>query len=144
MRLTTYTDYSLRALMYLALRDDERVTVDDIAAAYDISRNHLTKIVHELGRDGYLATTRGRGGGIRLARPPAEINIGEVVRRCERQNALVECFGAGNTCCITSACVLRSALAEAREAFMLVLDGYTLADLVRPRRALAHSLGIPA
>ncbi len=144
MRLTTYTDYTLRTLMYLGVCGEARVTIEDIATAYGISRNHLTKIVHELGRDGYLETSRGRGGGIRLARPAAEINIGEVVRRCERQNALVECFGSGNRCCITSVCMLRSALAEAQESFMLVLDGYTLADLVRPRRALACSLGVPA
>lgn len=144
MRLTTYTDYSLRTLMYLAVRDGERVTIDEIATAYDISRNHLTKIVHELGREGLLETTRGRGGGIRLAHAPADINIGAVVRRCEAPTALVECFGSGNACCVTSACILRSALAEAREAFMAVLDGYTLADLVRPRRALARLLGVGA
>jgi len=144
MRLTTYTDYTLRTLIYLARVAPEKVTIDDIAGAYAISRNHVMKIVHDLGRAGYVTTERGRGGGVRLARAPETVNVGEVARWAEGGTALVECFGSGNACCITSACVLRTALAEAREAFFGVLDGYTLAELTRPGRALDRLLGIAA
>jgi len=142
MRLTTYTDYTLRTLMYLARAAPEKVTIDDVAGAYGISRNHIMKIVHDLGRAGYVVTERGRGGGVRLACEPASVNVGAVARWAEGDGALVECFGSGNACCITSACVLRSALAEAREAFFTVLDGYTLAELTRPGLALDRLLGL--
>lgn len=140
MKLSTYTDYTLRVLLYLALRHDDSVTIDEIAEAYGISRNHLGKIVHRLGQQGHVETVRGRGGGVRLAVDPGAISIGAVARVCERDSALVECFSADNNCCIASACVLRTAFAEAEEAFFLTLDGYSLADLVRPRRALAQLL----
>lgn len=144
MRLQTYTDYALRTLIYLARVAPAKATIDEIAGAYGISRNHLMKIVHDLAGTGELETVRGRGGGVYLNRDPAEINVGELARRCERTSALVECFGEGNRCCITSACVLRTALADAREAFFQVLDGYTLADLVRPGHALDRLLGVSA
>lgn len=142
MRLTTYTDYTLRALIYLARASPEKVTIDAVAGAYGISRNHVMKIVHDLGRAGYVQTERGRGGGVRLACAPEAVNVGTVARWAESDGALVECFGEGNACCITSACVLRTALAEAREAFFTVLDGYTLAELTRPGLALDRLLGL--
>ncbi|SDG01042.1 transcriptional regulator, BadM/Rrf2 family [Limimonas halophila] len=143
MRLTTYTDYTLRTLIYLARVAPEKATIAGVAGAYGISRNHIMKIVHDLGRAGYVTTERGRGGGVRLACPPETVNVGEVARWAEGGTPLVECFASGNACCITPACVLRTALAEAREAFFAVLDGYTLAELTRPGRALDRLLGLP-
>lgn len=134
MRLTVYTDYSLRVLIFAALHPERVVTIDEIAHCYAISRNHLTKVVHRLGLRGYLDTVRGKGGGLRLALPPARICIGEVVRATEEDLALVECFRpAENRCRITPACTLRSILQEAIEAFLDVLDGYTLAELITNR-----------
>lgn len=135
MRLTRYSDYSLRVLMYLAVRPEHRATIDEISAAYGISRAHLTKVVHDLGRAGLLETVRGRGGGLRLARTPEEIAVGDVVRRTEERMDLVECFDpATSQCRIESACGLRGALGEALDAFLAALDRYTLADLVARRR----------
>ena len=140
MRLTLYTDYSLRVLMYVGLKDD-LATISELAESYDISRNHLTKIVHRLGQLGYLDTVRGRRGGLRLARAPGEINLGEVVRLTEDDLALVNCFDpAAPRCPIANACVLRSVLGEALDAFLSVLEGYTLEDLLAPRRRLARLL----
>ena len=136
MRLTTYTDYSLRVLMYVAAKPDGRSTIREIADAYGISHNHLMKIVFELGRHGLLENLRGRSGGIRLARPAEEIRIGEVVRFTESDMALVECFGAANHCAISAPCRLKGALNQALEAFLAVLDRYTLSDLVRGNRPL--------
>lgn len=131
MRLTAYTDFSLRVLMYVALHPDPKPTIAEIARAYGISRNHLMKVVFELGRDGYIATVRGKNGGLRLGRPADEIGLGEVVRRTEPDMALVPCFSPIRAACvITPACRLRAAIDEARSAFLAVLDGYTLADLV--------------
>lgn len=141
MRLTIFTDYTLRVLIYLgAHHDAERLTtIGDVAAAYGISENHLMKVVHHLSKQGYLETTRGKGGGMRLARAPDEINIGAVVRDAEEDVALVECFEAGNHHCpIESACTLRGVLARALRAFFEVLDGQTLADLLKPRARLAQ------
>ena len=137
MRLTVYSDYSLRVLMYVAAKPDGLSTIREIADAYGISRNHLMKVVFELGRYGLLENLRGRSGGIRLARPADKIRIGEVVRFTESENALVECFGPGNACAITTACRLKGALNQALEAFLAVLDRYTLQDLVRGNRPLA-------
>ena len=136
MRLTTYTDYSLRVLMYVAAKPDGLSTIREIADAYGISHNHLMKIVFELGRHGLLENLRGRSGGIRLARPAEEIRIGEVVRFTESETALVECFGVANACAITAPCRLKGALNQALEAFLGVLDRYTLSDLVRGNRPL--------
>lgn len=139
MRLTTFSDYSLRVLVYLGLRGGQLATVGDIAAAYGISANHLMKVVHHLGKEGYVETLRGKGGGMRLARGPAQINLGELVRRSEERR-LVECFDGRSTCRIDSACALRGILGEALESFFAVLDRYTLADLLRPQRRLAKVL----
>lgn len=145
MRLTTFTDYCLRVLMYVGAKDGELATVDEIAASYDISRNHLMKVVFRLGQLGYLSNLRGKGGGIHLAMEPEVINLGKLVRQTEEDLKIVECFQAsGVGCRIESACVLRKALGEALRAFLSVLDGYTLADLLGPRRQLARLLSIPA
>jgi Rrf2 family transcriptional regulator, nitric oxide-sensitive transcriptional repressor len=142
MRLTAYTDYTLRTLIYLALRPDRLATIAEIAAAYRISTNHLMKVVHQLALAGDVATLRGQHGGLRLARPAAVINIGAVVRRTEPDWELAACFGSGPGCVIAQHCVLAGALDEALAAFMAVLDRYTLADLVEPRDRLAGRLGL--
>ena len=146
MRLTQFTDYSLRVLIYLGLNDDGPLcTIRDIARHYEISENHLMKVVHGLSQLGYVDAVRGRGGGLKLARPPERISVGDVVREIEKDTALVECFDtADNVCCITEACALRHALAEAQRAFFAVLDRYRLSDLLRPRTKLLRLLRIPA
>jgi Rrf2 family nitric oxide-sensitive transcriptional repressor len=132
MRLTDFTDYSLRVLIYLAMRPDTRATIDEITAAYKVSRNHLVKVVHRLGQQGYVETLRGRGGGLRLAPGAMAVTLGEVVRRCEPDFRLVECFeGAGDGCVIAGTCALQHALVAALDAYLEVLDSTTLADLVR-------------
>ena len=141
MRLTIFTDYALRVLIYLgAHRDEERLaTIGDIAAAYRISENHLMKVVHHLARYGYVETTRGKGGGMRLARNPERINIGAVVRGTEEDFAMVECFQDGNVACpIAPACALQEVLGRAVGAFFEVLDSTTLADLLKPRAQLVR------
>ncbi len=145
MRLTTFSDYSLRVLIYLGSAPGRLATIDQIAAAYDVSSNHLMKVVHHLARRGYIETLRGKGGGMRLARAPQAINIGEVVRETEDSFALVECFEPGAPDCrILRVCVLKDALSRALEAFFGVLDRYTLADLIAPAHPLARMLAIPA
>jgi Rrf2 family transcriptional regulator, nitric oxide-sensitive transcriptional repressor len=135
MQLTTYSDYSLRVLIYLAVHRTKLSTIEEIAGAYSISRTHLMKVVHQLGRAGYLETVRGRGGGLRLAREPEQIRVGDVVRHTEEKKVLVECFDPKESHCrIEPACGLRLALKEALDSFFRTLDGYTLADLVAPRR----------
>ena len=142
MRLTRYTDYALRVLIYLGLRDPAELSrISEIAKAYGISENHLMKVVHRLGQRGFVETVRGRQGGIRLAHSPGRINIGDVVRRCEDDLRLVECFDPEtNKCVITGACVLPGILDEALAAFLTVLDRYTLEDLLKPRRGLSDLL----
>ena len=123
MRLTVYTDYSLRLLMYLALKDDTLATIAEIAKSYGISKNHLMKVAHQLGVAGYVDTVRGRSGGLRLAKPAGAIGLGQVVRHTEPDMALVPCFKPINSpCAIWRCCVLRSALEKARLAFVKVLD----------------------
>jgi Rrf2 family transcriptional regulator, nitric oxide-sensitive transcriptional repressor len=129
MRLTLYTDYALRTLMYLGFAEPEQASIAEVARSYGISENHLTKVVHHLGRLGLVKTSRGRGGGLRLAQAPAQINVGRVVRQTEEDLSLVECF-ANDACVITSTCRLRNVLREALEAFLAALDRYTLADLL--------------
>jgi Rrf2 family transcriptional regulator, nitric oxide-sensitive transcriptional repressor len=139
MRLTSFTDYTLRVLMFLGTHNDENrlATIGEIAAAYGVSENHLTKIVHHLSRHGYVITTRGKGGGMRLARPPETIRVGEVVRNTEPDLAVVECFQPGNlNCPITAVCTLRNVLGSALDGFLDVLDRHTLADLLQPRAKL--------
>jgi Rrf2 family nitric oxide-sensitive transcriptional repressor len=143
MRLTLYSDYALRVLMYLAVREDGLATIDEIATSYGISRNHLMKVVHQLGVAGYIETVRGRGGGIRLAKPVEAIGLAEVVRYTEPDMAIASCFKPVDApCVINQCCVLRRALEKARDAFVEVLEGYTLSDLVRPRGRMAAMLGI--
>jgi Rrf2 family nitric oxide-sensitive transcriptional repressor len=144
MRLTTFTDYCLRALMFAALKGDELSTIDEIAERYRINRNHLVIVVFRLSQLGYLDTHRGKGGGIRLASDPAKINLGRLIRKTEEDFALVECFQEQECLCVIEpACVLRKALRTALAAFFEVLDGYTLADLVKPSRNLARLLSLP-
>lgn len=131
MRLTVYTDYSLRTLMYVALHPGRRPTIAEVASSYAISKNHIMKVVHQLGVSGYIETIRGQSGGMQLAKSPRDIILGEVVRRTEPDMALVPCFDPVNAACvITPACKLRGALHQAQSAFLAVLDGYSLADLV--------------
>jgi len=145
MRLTSFTDYCLRVLIYAGTKGDARATIDEMAATYGISRNHLMKVVFRLGQLGYLDTVRGKGGGVRLARDPAEINLGRLVRETEEDMALVECFeGRPGACRIEPSCVLRRVLHEALAAFLAVLDDYTLADLLAPWPGLGQLLGVPA
>lgn len=145
MRLTRYTDYALRTLIYVGLQEPRQSSIAEIARAYGISESHLTKVVHQLGRLGLIRTIRGRGGGLRLGKPPREIVVGAVVRQTEDDLALVECF-AGGACAITAPCRLRRALGEALAAFLAVLDGYTLADLLAGPEGIeiAALLGVPA
>lgn len=141
MQLTLYTDYSLRVLLYLGVNPQRMSTITDIAQSYGISRNHLVKVVHNLATQGFIHSTRGRGGGITLARPAAEINIGDVVRHTEVNFDLVECFDRErNTCPIAVACILKSALYEAQQAFMSVLDRYSLADVLENKDWLRSAL----
>ena len=145
MRLTVYTDYSLRLLIYAALKPDGLTTIGEVAQAYGISRNHLTKVVDQLGLAGYIETVRGKGGGLRLARAAEAIRIGDVVRHTEPDMALTPCFKPiGAPCTILPACLLKGALGEARESFLQVLDGYTLADFAGPGNKLRALLGMPA
>jgi len=141
MKLTLLSDYSLRALMHLAVNKDDLVRISDIATRYDISKNHLMKVAHQLGQAGFIETVRGRSGGLRLARPASEINLGRVIRHMEQHSVLVECFPGGKGgCLITKECRLKSILAEAQTAFFEHLDGYTLADLVGENSPLEQLL----
>lgn len=144
MRLTAFTDYTLRTLIYVALRPDRLVTIAEIAAAYQISSNHLMKVVQHLSQAGEVITLRGQRGGLRLARPPDAINVGAVIRQSEPDMQLVSCFGRETCCAIQSACMLTGVLDEALQAFMAVLDKYTLADLMEHRAVLGALLGITA
>ena len=136
VKLTRYTDYALRVLMHLAARPERLASIGEIARSYGISQNHLMKVVHDLRKEGYVAAVRGRTGGIRLGRSPSEINVGDVVRHTEDGFDLVDC----GSCVIAPACALTGALNEALVAFMTVLDGYTLADLVDQRRDALRDL----
>lgn len=136
MKLTLYSDYSLRVLMYVA-RQDHRVQIDEIAKFYGISKNHLTKVVNNLATLGYIETTRGRGGGIRIKMAPEEINIGALIRKTEEHFNLVECFDREtNTCPIAGICGLQGVLGEALNAYLSVLDKYTLQDILFRKIAL--------
>lgn len=145
MRLTQYTDFSLRVLIYLGLQPDRRCTIREISEAYSISRNHLMKVVQQLAAEGYIESTRGVGGGLRLAHAPDRIVVGKVVRAMEPDLGLVECMRPDNQCVITEACRLIGILDEARRAFVAVLDRYTLADILDAGQGarLSGLLGIP-
>jgi Rrf2 family transcriptional regulator, nitric oxide-sensitive transcriptional repressor len=141
MRLTRYTDYALRVLIYLGLHPDRLGTIREIAAVYGISENHLMKIVQHLAASGYVESVRGRNGGLRLAHSPEVINIGQLVRDMEEDMILVECFESeSNTCPISEVCVLQGALSCALQAFMDVLDTYTLDMLLRSKQKLNRAL----
>ena len=144
MKLSTFTDYSLRVLIYLASRPERRATIAEVAAAFDVSEHHLTKVVNFLAREGWLASVRGRGGGIGLGRPAHDIVIGAVVRQTEGPVLPAECFTLeDNHCSIAPVCRLRDAMAEAVAAFHAVLDGYTLEHLVHNRSDIARVLFAP-
>lgn len=142
MRMTMYTDFSLRVLIYLGAQEKDKLsTIQAISDAYGISKNHLMKVTHELGKLGYIDTIRGRGGGIRLAMEPEAINIGQVVRHTEDDFHLVECFDCQtNSCVITPVCGLRATLRLALNAYLKVLDEYTLADFLQQKHKLADIL----
>jgi Rrf2 family nitric oxide-sensitive transcriptional repressor len=130
MRLTLFSDYALRVLMYAAAAGNRLVTIEETARSYDISRAHLMKVVNNLTRTGYIKGVRGRSGGFTLAKRPEDINLGDIVRATEPDFALVECFAAGNRCMITKSCRLPQVLNEALSSFIATLDRYTLADIM--------------
>jgi len=134
MQLTKFSDYALRVLMYAHAAGDRRVTIEEMAASYRISRAHLMKVVNALTRAGYLTAVRGRSGGLTLARPAQTIRLGEVIRSTEPDFALVECFATGNRCVITGCCRLPGVLSEALAAFLETLDQHTLADIALKSR----------
>ncbi|WP_027409344.1 Rrf2 family transcriptional regulator [Anoxybacteroides tepidamans] len=138
MQLTNYTEYALRVLLFLGtLEPEEKTNIKEISRVFSISEHHLSKIVYELGKHGFIETIRGRNGGIRLAKKPEDIRIGTVVRHTEDNLSLVECFAAhGSHCVIVPVCQLRHVLHEALEAFLRVLDSYTLADLLSNKQHL--------
>ena len=137
MKLTAYSNYALRSLQLAALRSPDLVRVDDVVRVHGLARPHIVKIVHELGQAGIVETRRGRGGGFTLARPAADIVIGDVIRLTEGPLELVECFNPDrNTCPLIGICKLSRALREATAAFMAVLDGLTLADIASNRDEL--------
>lgn len=134
MRLTQYTDFSLRVLIYLGLAPDRRCRIREIAEAYDISKNHLMKVAQQLAACGFVQSTRGAGGGLTLSRPPQQINLADVVEQMEPDFGLVECMRPGNECVITPSCTLPRMLVQANTAFLDVLRNHTLADLLPPER----------
>ncbi|MCX7868058.1 MAG: Rrf2 family transcriptional regulator [Limisphaera sp.] len=142
MRISRFSDYAVRVLMYTALRAPARVTVEEVAETFGISHHHLTKVVHKLGRQGYLRTSRGVRGGFQLARPAGQIRLGEVIRSCESEASVVSCEDrGGRPCRLVPSCVLKQALDEAAGAFYEVLDRYTLADLTA--RGPIHQILLP-
>jgi Rrf2 family nitric oxide-sensitive transcriptional repressor len=145
MELSRFTDYSLRVLIYAAARDGEKITLSELAQAYRISHHHLVKIVHYLGKLGFLQNRRGRSGGILLGRKATEIRVGDVIRKTESHFNLVECFSAGSdTCRISPTCRLKGVFQEATQAFLDVLDHYTIEDLVQSRSSILRLLSLNA
>jgi Rrf2 family nitric oxide-sensitive transcriptional repressor len=140
MQLTKFSDYALRVLMYVHAAGDRRVTIEEMAASYRISRGHLMKVVNALTRAGYLTAVRGRSGGLTLARPADRIRLGEVVRCTEPGFALVECLGSGNLCTIAGCCRLPRALKQALAAFLDALDQHTLASVALKPRDFPNAL----
>lgn len=144
VRFTAFTDYSLRVLMYLAAEPAQRTTIARIAEAFGISENHLVKVVHFLGKQGWLRNLRGKGGGLELALPPDRIGIGQVVRQTEGPAVVAECFGEeAHGCCLAGCCRLQGVLSEAVTALYAVLDRYTLEDVASNRAQLARILFHP-
>jgi Rrf2 family nitric oxide-sensitive transcriptional repressor len=142
MRLTLSTDYALRTLIYVGVKGERLSTIAEIAESYGISKAHLMKVVNKLGQQGYINAVRGKGGGLRLARPPVQIGVGAVVRETEEDLAVMGCLAEAGFCRLEGCCELRRALHDATLAFLKVLDGYTLADLLAPDARLAASLGL--
>jgi Rrf2 family transcriptional regulator, nitric oxide-sensitive transcriptional repressor len=140
MRLTLHSDYALRVLIQVGLNGNRLTTIEEIAESFGVSRHHLMKVVNDLGQKGYLATVRGRHGGMRLKREPHDINIGQVVRDTEDNLNVVGCLEQRGYCRIERACVLRGVLHDATDAFLAVLDAHTLADLIKPYKPLASLL----
>jgi Rrf2 family nitric oxide-sensitive transcriptional repressor len=136
MKLTLFTDYSIRVLLYLGAEPDRLCSIGEIAQAYDVSQNHLMKVVSKLANEGYVESVRGRFGGIRLGKAPEAINLGAVVRQTEDGFNLVDCSG----CAVAPACGVTGVLGEALGAFLAVLDRYTLADMLTPRLRLRELL----
>lgn len=143
MRLSTFSDYSLRVLMYLGMEPGRLATIAEIAQAYGISEAHLMKVIHQLGRAGFVETVRGKGGGVRLGCPPREIVLGDVIRQTENDTGLAGCFSETKSCRIKGVCRLTGILDEAMQGLFLVLDGYTLADLVESPEPLAEAVNFP-
>ncbi len=142
MRLNVQSDYALRLLMHLAVRDGELVTIAEVAERFQVSKNHLMKIASLLAREGYIDAARGRSGGLKLAKPAKQVRVGDVVRCMEADFAIVECFQEGNSqCLIMPCCKLQRVLGEAVEAFLAILDRYSLDDLVRRNPDLRLLLG---
>jgi Rrf2 family transcriptional regulator, nitric oxide-sensitive transcriptional repressor len=142
MRLTFSTDYALRLLMLVGLESERLVTIEEVADRFAISKNHLMKVAYQLGKEGYLETVPGRNGGLRLGKAPDRIVVGEVVRKMEPDFAVVECENPAGYCRIAPCCTLRSAMREAVQAFLGILDQYTLEDLLRPKLKLRQLLGV--
>ena len=140
MRLTAFTDYTLRCLIYLGMNPERLATVQEIAQLHDISKNHLTKVVHQLGVNGLVETVRGRNGGLRLAHAPSDVNIGAVVRQTEPDFFIAECFNQDHRgCTFSGSCTLQRKLGHAMDAFMTVLDGLTLAQVLPVSRGNSAS-----
>lgn len=140
MQLDKFTDYALRILMTLAVRAPDRIPTSAIAAGFGLSEHHLSKVATELVRCGFVTSERGRGGGLTLARPAEQINVGNVVRALRGDTPVAECFAGSSACLVFPACGLRGPLAEAQEAFFASLDRYSLVDVTQPRPALAAIL----
>ncbi|SES15152.1 transcriptional regulator, BadM/Rrf2 family [Gracilibacillus ureilyticus] len=142
MRLKKYTDYALRVLIYTATKKEEKASIKEIADTFFISTEHVRKVVHQLSVNEYIETTRGRNGGITLAKQPGDINIGSVIRLMENDFYMLECFDGGhNQCVITSACKLRHVIGSAMQAFFQILDSYTLDDLIENKDELRELMG---
>lgn len=140
MQLTQFTDYSIRALIYIAVRD-EICTIQDITKAYNISNHHMVKIIHNLSKLGFIKTNRGKGGGITMAVSPTEINLGKIVNQIEPSFDLVPCFNKEKSnCCIAPVCKLKTILFEAKTGFVSILDRYTLADILSNKQELKELL----
>lgn len=144
MRLTYFSDYAFRVLMYLAVKPERRCTIREISAAYGISRAHLMKVVNLLTREGLVIAQRGPNGGLTLALPADQIRLGDVIRKTEEDVGLVECFRPENTCRLTPSCALAPALSRALHAFLAELDKQTIADLVREPKAIRRLVQVPA
>ena len=141
MRLTLHSDYALRTLIYLAIREDHLATIGEISEQYDISRNHMMKVVQELVHHGFIISERGRNGGLRLSRKPDEINLGEVVGKMEPDMFIVSCFDRVRDCCrISGPCGVQPIMHEALASFMEVLNRYSLADVISDKESLKERL----